>query len=430
MTVARALAFASAIGMAASALVWAQSSTARVPLPLPAVVKNLPPDVATRPVQLSKMLIKLNRGEAFGRVKGGLICAIGQPLIWKGGRFQLNTEDFDEVFQDELSKIGFNVISVSGQMFDTGDSTKAEFLVGGTIKSMNVDVCFPNSGFGDLMSAKGSALMEVEWQLYDRLNRKVVDVFTTDTGYRQKKTQSGGIETIVFSAFAENVRALAASGKLQKILTGRPTDLNVAKAPSNVERLNVSLPATGVETVSDAVGATVLVLSGDGHGSAFLISGDGYFLTNYHVVGGAKYVKLRWSDGLESVGEVIKADRGRDVAIIKADGRGRKPIVLRAESIPVGTEVFAIGTPLDKSLQSTVTRGIISAQRVLDGYTFIQSDASVVPGDSGGPLIDKNGRLVAVTVAGVRINDAPQGINFFVPASEALQFLGISPAGN
>jgi serine protease Do len=371
------------------------------------------------------MLIKLNRGEAFGRVKGGLICMIGQPLVWKGGQYQLNTEDFDEVFQDELSKIGYNVISTSGQLFDTGDANKAEFLVGGTIKSMNVDVCFPNSGFGDLMSAKGAATMEVEWQIFDRLNRTIVDTYTTNTGYQQKKTLGGGIETIVFSAFAENVRALAASGKLEKQLTGRPTNLSVAKSPDKVAKLDIALPKIGAGSISDAVGATVLVMSGDGHGTAFLISESGYFLTNQHVVGAAKYVKLRWSDGVESLGEVIKHDRGRDVAIIKAEARGRKPIAVRLEQVPVGTEVYAIGTPLDRALQSTVTRGIVSAQRVLDGYSFIQSDASVVPGSSGGPLIDKSGKLVAVTVAGVRINDAPQGINFFVPASEALQFLGV-----
>ena len=407
-------------------LVQANSAFAqKAAVPAPVEVDRLPTGTKTRPVQLSKIVVKLNRGEPFGRLKGGLICVVGEPLVWKGGRSQLDTEDFDEVFKEELGKLGYDVVGVASDLFDEGDDKRAEYLIGGTIRSMSVDVCFPNSGFGDLMTAKGTAMMAVEWQIYNRLDRTVVDTFTSRTGFVQKKSQSGGLETIVFSAFAENVRALAASGKLQKALVGAAADLSVARRPGAVEPILLRLPAGGVGHISDAVGATVLIQSGSGHGSGFLIADDGYFLTNYHVVGSATYVKLRWSDGIESLGEVVRVDRGRDIALIKGDARGRKPIRLRPSTIGVGSNVLAIGAPLDRVLQNTVTRGIVSSHRVLDGYSYLQSDTSVAPGDSGGPLIDDQSDLVAVTVSGVRINGAPQGLNFFIPAQEALDFLGI-----
>lgn len=298
--------------------------------------------------------------------------------------------------------------------------------MGGTIKSMYVEVCFPKSGFGNTYSAKGLAILEVEWQIYDRLNKKVVDKFTTKTGARQKKSVSGGLDALVFSAFGENVRALVASKKLEKALVGKPVDLSVAKSANpQFPIINIASSKTLSMTVPDAVGSTVLIQSGNGHGSGFLISDDGYFLTNFHVVGQAKYVKIIWSDGVETLGEVVRSDRGRDIALLKGVNRDRSPILLRSNEINVGQEVYAIGAPLDKELQNTVTRGIISASRILDGYKYLQSDVSVVPGNSGGPLIDESGRLVGVTVSGIRINNASQGINLFIPASEAFDFLAL-----
>ena len=398
----------------------------KIVVPAKVSVESLPEGTATRPVQLSKIIVKLSRGEPIGRVKGGLICVVAEPLIWKGGRMQLDVTDFDEVFKDELSNLGFDVVSVVGEMFDQGDDKRAEYLIGGTVKSMLVDVCYPNSGFGDFMSAKGTALMEVEWQIFNRLDRTVVATYKTRTGFEQKKSQAGGFETIIFSAFAENIRALAASGLLKKHLVGTATNLTVARVPdAGLSKLPLVLVRDRIMPLTDVVGATVLIQSGDGHGSGFLISSDGHLMTNYHVIGAAKFVKVRWSDGAETLGEVVRSDRGRDIALIKTDGRGRSPLSFRTGNISVGETVVAVGAPLDKKLQNTVTQGIHSSSRVLDGYNYLQSDVSVVPGNSGGPLVDKDGRLVGITVSGLRINEAPQGVNFFIPATEALSFLAI-----
>jgi S1-C subfamily serine protease len=165
------------------------------------------------------------------------------------------------------------------------------------------------------------------------------------------------------------------------------------------------------------------VFSGDGMGSGFLVSRDGYVLSNQHVVGDATQVKLRWADGTETVGEVVRSDRRRDVALIKTDPRGRAPLAVRRDSVQPGDTVFAIGTPLDAKLQNTVTRGVVSGTRILDGFNFIQSDVAVTSGNSGGPLLDEKGAVVALTVAGYTPRGFSENINLFIPIGDALNFL-------
>ena len=145
------------------------------------------------------------------------------------------------------------------------------------------------------------------------------------------------------------------------------------------------------------------------------------------MVGASKYLKVKWSDGIETVGEVVRSDIGRDVALVKTDPRGRAPLALHRGGVEPGDTVFAIGTPLDPRLQGSLTRGVVSANRVLGGYAFIQSDVVVNPGNSGGPLLDEKGAVVGLAVSGLVQDKAPRGINFFIPIGDAVDFLGLKP---
>lgn len=386
----------------------------------------LAPGTPTRPVQLSKIVVKLDRGQPYGKLKVGLLCIGGGRLAWKTGRHELDIDDFDDVFRERLEAAGLDVVGGTVDMFETDLPGRAEFLVGGTIRSMAVDACIPNSGLGDTQSVKGTASLAIDWQLYSRFDRKVVARAETTGSYRQPKADLSGIGGLVVGAFADNIRGLLATAVLQKALAGTPSDPRVARIPTGrFAPLTMRLSGPVAGSLADAVGATVLIQSGSGHGSGFLISSDGYFLTNHHVVGSSKYVKLRWSDGLEAVGEVIRSDPGRDIALVAGDGRKRLPLRMRSEGGVVGEEVYAIGAPLDPALQNSLTRGVVSARRIQDGYSFLQSDVSVQRGNSGGPLVDGKSRVVGVAQSGLQIQGASTGLNFFVPADEALAFLSI-----
>lgn len=152
-----------------------------------------------------------------------------------------------------------------------------------------------------------------------------------------------------------------------------------------------------------------------GQGSGFIISEDGYILTNYHVIEGADRVKVRTQTGESYEGTVVGTDDSTDIALIKINA-SKLPFAKLGDSaaMRVGDWVVAIGNPF--GLGHTVTAGIISAKERIIGAgpydAFIQTDASINPGNSGGPLFNLNGEVIAINTA---INPRAQGIGFSVP---------------
>jgi serine protease Do len=121
----------------------------------------------------------------------------------------------------------------------------------------------------------------------------------------------------------------------------------------------------------------------------------------------------------------VRVDEGADVALIKLPGTSHKPLELASDDPAVGIDVYAIGDPTGEELSSSVAKGIVSGKREIQGHKFIQTDASVNPGNSGGPLIGKDGRvrgIVSMKYAGVEY----QGLGFAVPVSEAIAKLNLT----
>jgi serine protease Do len=161
-----------------------------------------------------------------------------------------------------------------------------------------------------------------------------------------------------------------------------------------------------------------------GQGSGFLISSDGLLLTNAHVVDGAKDVTVKLSDHREFKAKVLGADKVSDIAVLKIDAHGLPTVNLGdSDQIGVGDYVLAIGEPF--GLEETATAGIVSAKgRSLpgDGYVpFIQTDAAVNPGNSGGPLFDANGSVVGINSQIYSNSGGYQGVSFAIPINLAVQ---------
>lgn len=160
-----------------------------------------------------------------------------------------------------------------------------------------------------------------------------------------------------------------------------------------------------------------------GEGSGFIVNADGYILTNAHVVENATEVTVRMTDRREYSAKVIGADARTDVAVLKIDATGL-PIVRLGdpEALKVGEWVVAIGSPF--GFENSVTAGIVSAKsRSLpgDGYTpFIQTDAAVNPGNSGGPLFNLRGEVVGINSQIYSRNGGYQGVSFAIPIDVAV----------
>lgn len=155
-------------------------------------------------------------------------------------------------------------------------------------------------------------------------------------------------------------------------------------------------------------------------GSGFIISEDGYILTNYHVVAGADEVKVKLSDSREFKATVKGWDDKLDLALVKISTKDHLPVAKLGDSdkTEVGEWVIAIGSPF--GLGQTVTAGIVSAKERVIGSgpydDYIQTDASINPGNSGGPLINTSGEVVGINTA---IVAGGQGIGFAIPINMA-----------
>lgn len=160
-----------------------------------------------------------------------------------------------------------------------------------------------------------------------------------------------------------------------------------------------------------------------GAGSGFIVSEDGYILTNAHVVADADSVTVRLTDRREFTAEVIGADRGTDVAVIKIDANDLPTVQIGdASALSPGQWVLAIGSPF--GLENSATAGIVSATaRALGGGSyvpFIQTDVAVNPGNSGGPLFNLDGEVVGINSMIFSQTGGYMGLSFAIPIDVAM----------
>ncbi|MGC9372465.1 MAG: DegQ family serine endoprotease [Thermovirgaceae bacterium] len=162
-----------------------------------------------------------------------------------------------------------------------------------------------------------------------------------------------------------------------------------------------------------------------GKGSGFIVSEDGYILTNSHVVADADKIEVTLADGTSYPAKIVGTDPTFDLAVIKIEAKGLHVLELGdSEDVRVGEWAIAIGNPY--GFESTVTVGVISAKnrsvraRNLNFDGFLQTDAAINPGNSGGPLLNLDGEVVGINTA---IIPYAQGIGFAVPVNMAKQVL-------
>jgi len=161
-------------------------------------------------------------------------------------------------------------------------------------------------------------------------------------------------------------------------------------------------------------------------GSGVIVSGDGYIVTNFHVVRGADAIVVRLADQSEHQAKLVGSDARTDLALLKIEGRGLPALPFGdSDRLQVGEPVMAIGNPF--GLEQTVTTGIVSAKERFIGSgpydDFIQTDASVNPGNSGGPLVDSRGALVGINTAIFSQTGGSVGIGFAIPVNVAKDVL-------
>jgi S1-C subfamily serine protease len=367
-------------------------------------------------------VVRLPVGQAFITQQGGLFCVTTRTVTWPGGQSDFNNPSFKDAFRTQFIAAGLKTEGDPDNLFEASTST-ADYAVAGIVTDMTERYCTPRVNDA---AQKGEVSFSVDWQLYSRLQKQIIATSHTTGSARLDDAKPGGLQILTADAFTENVKQLAQAPAIRKALAG------AARAESELVKPDVQdkiplLAANGPpRSVEAAVASVVLIRAGDAQGTGVLVSRDGYIITAAHVVSSATSVKVRWSDGTEATAEVVRDIKGRDVCLLKVDSKGHAPLPLRRDEPPVGEPVFAVGSLLGEKFQSSVTKGVMSADRVNDGYAYIQSDVTTGPGGSGGPLLDAQGRVVGLTVSGIRpLGLIPTGINMFVPARDVIDFLGL-----
>jgi Do/DeqQ family serine protease len=235
---------------------------------------------------------------------------------------------------------------------------------------------------------------------------------------------------VVWSGEAGDARY---TGLVDKLFNTRSNKGFLSAAPTNfIESAEVATPAV--------VNIRALIHSGNGiwggsvsgsSGSGVIMTPDGFIVTNHHVIDKSTDIKVTLADKREYKAKLVGSDPSTDIALLKID-ESDLPFILfgNSDSLQVGEWVLAVGNPFN--LESTVTAGIISAKgrniNILGGGTsiesFIQTDAAVNPGNSGGALVNTVGELIGINTAIITESGSYEGYSFAVPSNLVQKIIG------
>ena len=380
-----------------------------------------------KPVAITKIAAKIRRGTVVGELGVGAFCAKAEDVKWRSGsKVVLDSEELIDVFREELETHGWPVVGSTENLFEGYDVSGAEVLIAARVTDLELSLCAPYSGFNN-WDTTGSMRMEVEWQVYSPARRSLIG--TIETAGSAEMNRPGEAYDLLSQSFSIATNNLLADPDFLSMversdgLLARPDGSGASTIENKLRNFR-----TLEEAISAAKRSTVTIRRADGgHGSGFAIGDGSILLTNSHVVGNAKAVSLVSEGGIVLDGYVVKVSKERDVALVATDALRFPPLHINGAVPAVGSQVLAIGSPLDERLSGSVTAGIVSGLRQMDGYDWIQSDAAVSPGNSGGPLIDGNGSVIGITTAGFQPANSQVGLNLFIPISDALAFVELRP---
>ncbi len=316
-------------------------------------------------------------------------------------------------FLEALRANGYPAMGAESVVFDQDSSDKALFALGGTADELE---CAPVA-----RPQWRRCRLGIRWELLDRRKKTVVYRTTTRhlaTGVDPDRLGAELVQGAFQSLLARP--AFASSLKKQKEVSAeRPN--HPAAAFKHCRTASMGMPGAAER----ALEATVLVESGEALGSGVLISPDGLVLTAAHVLADTGHTSIQLRNGTRLPAIVVRSNRRDDVALLRADSKEPTAcLAARSEPMRVGDEVYAIGSPLGKTFSFTLTRGIVSGFRQIDDVSYLQTDASVNRGNSGGPFIDSAGRWTAIT-SWKAVGGGVEGIAFGVPLAAALSGLGL-----
>lgn len=414
---------AAAIALAASSLFSTLASAADIsafdpPASGPASTPSAPR------FEFARVRSAIPVGDKVGYSASGMFCTGRHEVRATAALEQINSGQAALAFRAEAAALNMPSPTATMSAFDeAAPKTEPDYRVGGVLQSLAFDEC---ASGGD---RKGSVSVTVKWEIFAPKLQKVVLTKVTSGSVSVDSFEAVNGRDFESRAYRAALHALLTDAELTAL---RPVDGPSATATASAGA-GATLPALHLKSAPALPGgsqanapvlrqAVATILHDNITGSGFYIA-DGYLLTNHHVVGSTHYVKVKLASGRVIVGEVVRDDVRRDVALIKTEPVADvKPLHVSVAEAPVGEDVFAIGSPLGQELAGTFTRGVLSGVRENNGLEYLQSDVAVNHGNSGGPLLDGTSTVIGMTVSGI---ERANGLSFFIPIREAANSLQI-----
>ncbi|MGI4875671.1 MAG: S1C family serine protease [Janthinobacterium lividum] len=370
-------------------------------------------------VQAGMLNVRIKGGDKMGNFS---IVKEPQEILYFGKTLDVDADQLKTDVNSALKDLGYNVPSAEGKsVFSVASNSR--YTLQGEMRDVKYDINATNK-YESYAHYETHCVVEVTWKLVNQSRQTIAEQKTSGSSIKFEKGGSAAFEDAfenALYAFLDNKDVVAALSK-PAAKAGSAED---KPAAISLHRLGLTKPAAGDGNgVSAAAKAVVIIETSDGHGSGCLVSSDGYIVTNAHVVGDENEVKVTMADGVTAKGKVVRVNSEMDLALVKVEADGLPAFALPAAAMAeVGTDVFAIGAPADKELSQSVTKGIISGRRKVEGRSFLQTDVSINGGNSGGALVARSGQLVGIVNAKL-VGRGVEGIGFAIPAeqvSDALQ---------
>lgn len=377
---------------------------------------NVAAEGLTKTAELKNWRVTLAAPQKIGTVSRNLFCNGNADMLYNKTYDQFLQRRLLLTYQERAAALGYPKYQADDSAFASPTASNgADYRIGVSLTAMNNNVCVAAPDMS------GTAQITLKIELFSNRLQKVVysrvveGSYTSESKIKETQFHDNLMTNVVNQLFADTAYVNAFRDNAPAPQAASQEQLAVK---------NGARPRDNVKTNAKGEMSVVVTVENAGvSGSGFFIGSDGYVISNQHVVGDAKFVRVRTLGGYSVPGEVVRRDAARDVALIKTDIEPPLPVFIRLTVAKTGDEVYAIGSPFGAALSSTVTRGVFSGVRKIDEQTFIQSDVALNPGNSGGPLVDADGGLIGIAVAK---NAQASGIGLFIPIGEALAKLGLT----
>ncbi len=313
-----------------------------------------------------------------------------------------------------------------------GDIVNALKKYGYKIEDAKSDSRFKLSAMAKELNCVGrgemSCEIEIMWELSDaRVSDVVYRVRTraTELHFREED-QIDGLKRLVLKALDSLLSRPRFAERLQRNASAADDEESRQSGFEDAAfRRCDAAPLKMPGDAASALAATTLIRSGRSVGSGVSISPDGFILTAAHVVDRGA-ITVVFQDGKEYEAVPVRRNPKRDVALLKLKGTGFPCLNAGKRRGKIGEKIYVVGAPAGEDLAFSMTTGIISAERNWDEDTYLQTDASVNPGNSGGPMLDEEGNVLA-TVSWKLVGVGVEGIGFGIPVDVAFKALAVTP---